>query len=199
MNKITCWFVTFKLILSFLFIPVQVRSAPHCSGVVYGTMILIVGAVLFLGLKKMCKNISPPATPPPPPPAPGNTNQTAMTMSSSSIAIPLGTVGDTNQSAFAEYDIRGYGWYDPRGYLYEVFSQGALLSSTNSIDWTTNMVVRSYSSVGSLLMVWCNGEGYPVSTNYAESFTGEVEISCPVELINLSESKRFFKLVPLLQ
>lgn len=121
-----------------------------CAGIV----VLVVGGVVYVGLKKLCNKCLPPPTAPTNPPA---TNAPPRNSSFSS-AAPLFEFDDSAMSVYdiSQYSATNAALHGPDGYPYLKQFTYKFRYSTNAVNWITNSIVGYVSPT--LIHATCNGE-----------------------------------------
>lgn len=176
------------------------------GGIILGALVIVLGIVVYVGLRKLCRRLNQPATPPPTPP----TNQPPMVSFtgeplygySGGLVMPMGNLAATNSDpqldytndcGIAAWDISQYGWVDQDGQLYEVLQHTKIESSTNLRDWRVEYELHVYSSVSNVIMCWRDRFGVPVFTNGSRiGPAGTFTNTAPLNLMD--RDSKFFRL-----
>jgi hypothetical protein len=156
---------------------------------VLAVIILGIGVVIIVSLKKLCnKCLPPPQSPAQPPPPPTSTNQPPHLTSLSGPEIQLQMPDDNLQC----YDVSGYqlAHNDPNGYPYVFWFTGEVESSTNLEQWRTEGTINGWVSSTTVAMVISSGTS--AVTNFANRFSGS--ISAPFESLTAEGDRKFFRM-----
>lgn len=196
-----------------------------CGPAIIAVFVLIVGGIMYWGLKKACKKLLDPPTPPPPPPPPPppkpagtNTNHTASMKLSQALTqqwldsqIPVDTLLDTNGTGVAAWNVASLGYLDPSNAVnYSICANFTMQTATN-LDghWDDAFSVVCWTSVNNrntntLTVFYLGRTGYTTNGDWVEGtpvLTNYTELSSgmpqPCELpIEITGSQRkFFRLM----
>lgn len=160
--------ITGLLIASLAFIPLQ-RSKAVVAQCIVGLVVIGVGVVVYMGLKKMCDHL-PPCDNPPQPPAPPVTNAPPKKVTGTA---PLIQVSDSGVEA---YDISGASYFaqtDPYGNPYTRLFRGSLSTSTNLVTWDRSLKFVGWMSYRYTIMVWYSNT-VPILTNGTDMVSGNM-------------------------
>ena len=174
-------------------------TPPECNGIIWGGLVLLIGAVVYVGLMKLCKNISPPQNPPPPPPPkPKGTNTPPPGLVQPLQLNPLDDPGiqlsleiDTNAFSL----ITPYNYVDPDGFPYQAFCAQRLESSTNLSEWQTVVTVTQWISDANIMIVCGDSNNIAISTNLIPTVTGQFTNSMALDLIQFDAPAKFYRLI----
>lgn len=139
-----------KIPVSILLITVLLCSPPQISRsddtqkacgapCILAVAALIVGGILFVGLRNFCKKHLPPPQPDPPPKNP-KTNSLALFTPGQAPGLVL------SDEAVELIDITTNNWHDEYGNLYAVSFNTVLQSSTNLLNWEFRYAITGYVS-----------------------------------------------------
>jgi hypothetical protein len=158
------------------------------------------GAVIVVGLTKLCKLLppSPPPPSPPPPPPPCCTNTPPCTNcppAATQTSTSLVNATSFTDEAVEALDISGYTFenLDPNGLPYKTIFTINMESSTNVVNWYTNLTVTGWKSDSYVICVFANQSG-PFLTNAAALTQGRATVSCTLPPEPRQE-RQFFRLV----
>ncbi len=146
-------------------------------------VVMGVGVVCYVGLKKMCKNL-PPTEAPPPPPLPSCTNcnpshpawpctncpplksiglKSLVWNDGSSVVVNL-----PDDAIFVGQITNQLAEVDPYGNPYTRVFWFSLNTSENLLDWSTSMSVTGWVSQSAMVAVTYNANGTPLGTNWSQ-------------------------------
>jgi hypothetical protein len=180
-----------------------IKAAPKPDGKVWeylicAALVVGVGAVVVVGLKKICSKLpTPPPTDPPPPPPPTNpppilnpTNAPPTNPPTKPWYKKILSLTDANANA---YDISGYAIpdrYAPAGADYKTIVSMTLQSSTNLVDWGEEFSLTQWVSDYGMFNAYYRGGSNLLNTYSGLGVTNYV----PLDIGSGDEPKKFFRM-----
>ncbi len=172
------------------------------NAIVEGCLAVVIGGIVAVGLWKLCKlipdptDIPHPQAPPPtnPPPVINPTNNVPPTNAPPKPPWwkrPFANLR-AGSNTVAHYSIGQYGYQDMEGHPYETLVQYSLQSSTNALDWKTELTCTGWLSSGAALFAYYSN-GVPLQTTYSTDF-GQTNY-VPWNLGTGSEPNKMFRLL----
>lgn len=184
----------FTLILCVSLVASQANAAPTegphkdlTGACVIAVIILGIGVVIIVSLKKLCNKCLPPAQPPAQPPPP-QTNAPPHLASLSGSGPQL----SMNDDGLQVYDVstNHLNNVDPNGYPYLFWFTGSIESSTNLSNWTTECTLNGWASATTVVTIWSN-ETHSV-TNFSTRSSGSIQTAFP-DLV-ADADRKFFRI-----
>ncbi len=176
--RLVSLFLVPALLLAFSPTPTFADDPPpdqEPNAIVEGCLAVIIGGIVCVGLWKLCKSIpdpgdiphpqAPPQTNPPPVINPTN-NPAATNVPPPKHWWNKMTLRAGSETV-ARYAIGQYGYQDMQGRTYETLVQYQLQSSTNSVDWKTELTATGWLSSGAALFAYYSN-GVPLQSTYSE-------------------------------
>ncbi len=155
----------------------QEDQEPLAGACVLGMIILGVGVVIIISLKKMCNRCLPPPHDPPQPPCPttNHTYSASASLAPGTISLPL------SDDAVQCYDVSSYSFEhnDPNGYPYLLWFTCVIESSTNLSNWRSKCTINGWASASTICLLLSDENGEPVCTNFVSRTSSSISGQLP--------------------